>query len=257
MKTKAFRILQIRRAAPLLPAALFAMVAVGLLVGFAAADPAADNDGPRGLAATMSSASSVEPESGAARHLSRGSDFEFVGSRECRRCHLKEYRSWEKSPHAAALDLLEPGERFDAKEAAGLDPDADYTEDPECLECHSVGFGDETGFESRSSSRTLVGVGCESCHGPGSEYGTESAMGPKNKNHSFESVIAKGLVYPVPEEVCANCHNERSPFNAALDAKYALEYSPEVLETATHDHVLLKNDHGDLPPGVLFQKKLP
>lgn len=181
-------------------------------------------------------------------------DFEYVGSNKCKKCHLPQFKSWEKTAMANTFEVLEPGARVDAKLDAGLDPDADYTDDPTCLECHTVGYGEPGGFESLGATPELAGTGCEACHGPGSAYIADNVMGNKNKKHSFEEVIAKGLVYPVPEDTCRKCHNERSPFNADLDAKYELVYSKETLDEQTHRHLKLKYDHGPLPAGTLLQE---
>jgi len=181
-------------------------------------------------------------------------DFEYVGSSKCKKCHLPQFKSWEKTTMANTIDVLEPGERAEAKLTAGLDPDADYTGDSTCLECHSVGHGAPGGFESLAATSDLAGTGCESCHGPGSAYIADNVMGNKNKKHSFEEVFAKGLVYPVPEATCRQCHNERSPFNAELDPKYAFDYAERV-PLGTHRHLKLKYDHGPLPEGTLFQEQ--
>jgi len=180
---------------------------------------------------------------------------EYVGSRKCRTCHLNEYRSWEQSRHAKTLDLLKPGERRPAKELVGLDPEYDYRGDPYCLPCHTVGYGQPGGFVSLEATPALDGVGCEACHGAGSRYVRSDMMGLKNLKHSFDQVGAEGLIYPVPEPVCARCHSLASPFNFETDPKYGLEYSRDTLARSTHEHRPLKHDHGPLPPGVLFQAK--
>jgi len=180
--------------------------------------------------------------------------FEYVGSGKCKKCHLPQFKSWEDTAMANTIDALKPGERVDAKLDAGLDPDEDYTADPACLECHTVGYGEPGGFESLKDSPDLAGVGCEACHGPASAYIADNVMGNKNKKHSFEEVIAKGVVYPVPEDTCLQCHNDRSPFSADLDPKYEWAYSKETLDEPTHAHRALKFDHGPLPAGTFFQE---
>lgn len=114
----------------------------------------------------------------------------FAGAREgCRRCHLREYRSWEKTPHANALATLES-----EGEAAN----------PECLTCHSTGFGQPTGFISADATPELAGVTCESCHGAGADYRDRDVM------KSREASLAAGLHVP-NEATCRGCHNENSP----------------------------------------------
>lgn len=180
--------------------------------------------------------------------------YEYVGARRCIACHIKQFRSWGETAMSQAYWSLGPGVKVEAKLAAGLDPEQDYSSDATCLECHVTGWGESGGFTSITETPNLAGVTCEACHGPGSEYIKPEVMGLENKDHTFAEVIAAGLTYPVPEEVCLRCHNERSPHNAALDPEYAFEYSRETLGAATHEHTQLAYDHGPLPPGVLFQE---
>ncbi len=192
---------------------------------------------------------------GRATHVSAGAqELEYVGSRACRRCHLREYRSWQRSKHAAIFDLLAPGVRPEAKAKVNLQPEVDYRETELCLNCHTVGYGTPSGFRSVEETPDLVGVGCETCHGPGSQYILDEVMGDENLDHSFDEVIAAGLIYPVPEEVCTQCHTDPStPFNPEIFPEYAFEYTRETLEAGSHDHPPLARDHGPLPPGVMFQ----
>lgn len=184
----------------------------------------------------------------------RSQEPEYVGSRACRRCHLAEYRSWQEGVHANIFELLEPGVRPEAKRKVNLQPDVDYRTNELCLQCHVVGYGTPTGFKSVEETPDLVGVGCETCHGPGSIYVRDDVMGADNRDHSFDEVIAAGLIYPVTEEVCRHCHtNPATPFNPELFPEYAFEYTRETVEAGTHEHRPLKLDHGPLPPGVMFQ----
>lgn len=179
--------------------------------------------------------------------------FEYLGSSSCKKCHLVQFKSWEKTLMANAFDLLAPGERAAAKTAAGMDPNKDYTADSTCLACHATGYAEPTGFTDLDATASLAGVGCEACHGAGKAYSVDSLMSLKNKKHSLESVVAAGLIYPVPESNCLTCHNDDHPHNAALDPKYAFDYV-ERISKGTHKHTKLKYDHGPLPAGVLFQE---
>jgi len=70
------------------------------------------------------------------------------------------------------------------------------------LKCHStVGHVDE---DLIATLKVSEGVSCESCHGPGSGYKSNSVMKDREKS------IAKGLIMPT-EQVCLQCHNEESP----------------------------------------------
>ena len=124
----------------------------------------------------------------------------YEGSRTgCRRCHLKQYRSWEKTTHATAFETLPEENRSD----------------PDCVTCHVTGFGEATGFTS------IAGVGCEVCHGPGSLYTDKETMA------SREASVAAGLIVP-DEKTCLACHNDESPNFSGFNYE-------EFLATGVHD----------------------
>ncbi|MGQ9656978.1 MAG: multiheme c-type cytochrome [Fimbriimonadales bacterium] len=75
----------------------------------------------------------------------------FAGSRTCMPCHAEDYRIWQRTAHAKAMQTL-----IDEK----------HDKDPECVVCHVVGLEFEGGFQSMQKTPTLKDVGCESCHGP-------------------------------------------------------------------------------------------
>lgn len=104
----------------------------------------------------------------------------FVGSEACRTCHAQEYDVWSKSLHAKAYQTLQK---------TGND------RDPECVSCHVVGLGHESGFVSIGSTPEMAFVGCESCHGAGSKHiqdpyaayksqGEKSCLACHNPSHS-------------------------------------------------------------------------
>ncbi|MFQ5737582.1 MAG: cytochrome c family protein [Acidobacteriota bacterium] len=163
-------------------------------------------------------------------------EYGFVGTKNCRKCHLKEYRSWRETKMAKAFDLLKPGERAKAKKEAGLDPKKDYTEDPECVACHVTGYGKPGGFVSLEQTPNLSGVGCEVCHGAGSEYVKPQHMSLKNKRYKLAEVVKVGLLSPVTEEACTDCHNKKSPFFKPFDFA-------ERKSQGTHKHFPLKYKH--------------
>lgn len=118
---------------------------------------------------------------------------DYVGSAKCKMCHNKEekgaqYTKWEGSKHSKAFEAL--------KSAAAKKIAADAETNAKCLECHKVG-ADE-------------GVGCEACHGAGSDYKKMDVMKDKTK------AIAAGLVIP-DAKVCEKCHNAKSPTFKSFD----------------------------------------
>ena len=80
---------------------------------------------------------------------------EYTGSKSCKLCHEYEYEKWSGKAHADAYAILERvGSQYD----------------PECVVCHVVGMGYVSGFVSEDETDHLKNVGCENCHGPGSEH---------------------------------------------------------------------------------------
>src|SRR5207342_2617091 len=84
----------------------------------------------------------------------------FVGSEACKSCHKSEYKVWEKSGHSHAHDTLVKQAKHPSLRQY----------DPECIVCHTVGFGYQSGFVNEDKTPKLKNVGCESCHGPGSDH---------------------------------------------------------------------------------------
>jgi hypothetical protein len=163
----------------------------------------------------------------------------YVGSKKCRTCHLKEHKSWSTTKMASAFDNLKPGERAEAKTAAGLDPNKDYTTDPECLPCHVTGYGEPGGFTSIEETPELAGVGCESCHGAGGTYLQPEYKSLKNKEYKKADIVAVGLVDQVGEAQCAPCHNANSPF---VDADFVFDFEANK-DLGTHEKYPLKYNH--------------
>ena len=164
-------------------------------------------------------------------------DNAFVGSKMCKKCHLKQYKSWEATAMAQAFETLRPGVKAEEKTAAGLDPAKDYTSDDKCLSCHTVGHGKEGGFISEAETPNHLGVGCESCHGAGSAYNVEEVHSLKNKEFKQVDVEAAGMIVEVGEEQCVSCHNSDNPNDT----------EPFVFETTkdegNHEHFALKYEH--------------
>jgi hypothetical protein len=126
------------------------------------------------------------------------SGFAFIGNDDCAICHNKIFKHWEETRHASAYEtLVKVGHEYD----------------PECVSCHTIGLHYYTGFETIESTPKMKDVGCESCHGPGSnhketqskDYGRMSADGciichedEHSPNFQFEEYWQK-IVHP-PED---------------------------------------------------------
>lgn len=163
----------------------------------------------------------------------------YVGSKKCKKCHIKEYKSWVETKMAQSFELLKPGERAEAKTKVGLDPEKDYTADETCLPCHSTGYGQTGGYVDVETTPELVGVGCEMCHGPGGTYTEDQYMSLKNKEYKKEDVVAVGLVSEVSAGQCSVCHNNESPF---VGKDYVFDFEKRK-EEGTHENFPLKYEH--------------
>lgn len=79
----------------------------------------------------------------------------YVGPEACSGCHAAAFSAYAGTRHSHAIQSLVPDQRF-------LDPD--------CLTCHSTAFGLKSGYAGLEQTPDFARVGCESCHGPGSEH---------------------------------------------------------------------------------------
>jgi len=177
-------------------------------------------------------------------------DFEYVGSNGCKACHSSskkgaQYKVWANGVHAKAFETLKTDESKKIAKEKKLKVAAH--EAPECLVCHTTGFGkggyqvmdkkfwnpaddDRTGKKAVRRMNGLQTVGCEACHGPGSVYKKKSNMETIfNGTLKPESV---GLWNP-SEEVCKHCHNKQSPIFKSFSfdkqiKKIAHPYPPDI-----------------------------
>ena len=183
-------------------------------------------------------------------------DFEYDGRKKCSGCHKSQYKSWRQTGHAKAFASLRSGEKTEAKEKAGLDPAKDYTEDKKCVGCHTTGFGMEGGYEIEDPSKYTVGVGCESCHGPGKKYRrshrtASDRFDKENTPTPRRTLVDEGGEFEFVER-CRSCHmnyegsswsgtkEPYTPFTPKIDPKYSFDFDKYVRdEKAMHEHFKL------------------
>ncbi len=170
----------------------------------------------------------------------KAAEHSYIGSKKCRVCHIKEYRSWTETKMAKSFDILKPGQRKDIKLEHGLDPDKDYTKDAKCLACHTTGYGKPGGFADIETTPDLVGVGCEMCHGAGGTYVQDQYMSLKNKNYSKSEIVAVGLIGEITAGTCIDtCHN---PDNPTAGDPYEFKFE-ERKDQGLHEIFPLKYKH--------------
>lgn len=131
----------------------------------------------------------------------------YAGVMVCGKCHRgamlgNQWSVWRMSPHARAWAVLGTPKAREIAHAKGID---DPQSNAACLKCHStsVSAARMAGFSPDE------GVGCEACHGPGSDYMPEAIMRDKR------AAMAAGLQKP-SRETCLRCHNQKFDFDTAV-----------------------------------------
>ena len=104
----------------------------------------------------------------------------YVAASACQDCHEQEYLQWSATRHAFAFETLLKKERYF---------------DPNCVSCHTTGFGYQTGFQIGDETSTFKGVQCETCHGPGKQH----VGNPKKTN----------IRRATDTSLCLTCHDTK------------------------------------------------
>ena len=103
-------------------------------------------------------------------------------------CHKSAHQVWNSSPHARAFQTL-------VKKKSEFDP--------ECLSCHTVGYGLHSGFVDAQRTPRLEGVQCESCHGRG-----------KDHVRIMQAALRQpSTLKPVTPASCVRCHDQENSEN--------------------------------------------
>jgi len=138
----------------------------------------------------------------------------YIGADKCAMCHKAEakgnqYGKWLASSHAKAWETLASPKALEIAKKKGITTAPQATE--ACVKCHVTGFGQVAAMFDAGFKKEL-GVQCEACHGPGSDYKAISVMKDK------AAAVAAGLIIP-DEAMCKKCHNAESPTFTAFDYK--------------------------------------
>ena len=114
----------------------------------------------------------------------------YASASTCHGCHSKQFAQWTYSSHAKAWQSL-----LSRKEQ----------NNPECIACHSTGYGEPGGFGelTQLNIRKFKAVQCESCHGPMAGHPADKRVQPT----------------PITIETCTGCHDSANSPNFEF-AKY-------------------------------------
>jgi hypothetical protein len=121
--------------------------------------------------------------------------------------------------------------------------------DPECIVCHTVGFGQQSGYVSegdwakRAAAAKKAGqkpppnlrdVGCESCHGPSSLHVANPSDEEWQKRINPWRFLPKKKKIEAIDSMCQKCHdtdNDTTWLNGGFERKW-----PKI------DHVTVRED---------------
>ena len=125
----------------------------------------------------------------------------LIGATACGACHKGpemgyQFSNWRISKHADACAVLgTPGAKQIAQEMGVED---DPLTAKACLECHATVHHDPGGGATDSYD-IFEGVGCEACHGAGSDYSRQDVM--RNPEEAMRSGLKQ-----VTRQTCIACH---------------------------------------------------
>jgi hypothetical protein len=105
----------------------------------------------------------------------------YETAEDCAKCHEAEYKQWSPTRHANAYATLKKAGR---------------EQDPECLLCHTMGYGREGGFNAIDTTPRLANVTCQACHIVTSKHGVKGAS-PEAKQDPHKFINAR---------LCMTCH---------------------------------------------------
>jgi hypothetical protein len=140
---------------------------------------------------------------------------QYVGIKKCKMCHMAkkkgaQFTKWQETSHSKAYEVLTTDEAK-AIYAKVVGEEGNPAESDKCLKCHVTGHGAPAEAFAATFDKT-EGVGCEVCHGPGSDYMKMNVM------KDLELSKAAGLIVP-DEKLCVTCHNSESPTFESFDYK--------------------------------------
>ncbi len=136
----------------------------------------------------------------------------FIGSNKCAECHRLKVRGdqfnvWEESKHSKSFESLKSEL---AKEVTTKNNLEEPTKNKLCLKCHTTN-GHAENISLKESFNINEGVGCEGCHGAGSNFSKTKIMEDEQKFKEKGGVVGD-------ENTCLKCHSQKgNPEKKILD----------------------------------------
>jgi hypothetical protein len=176
-------------------AVLFLALFPALLISGGLSEPATRSSAMQTEAAEARPDGLLPEASGALSGLAGERPFliSYAGSEACMDCHQEIYRRFKTTAKARTRTLVEK-----------MLPKLTGEEQKTCFQCHATGYGQQGGFVSYAQTPHLGDIGCEACHGPGSEH-----IRIRAQDRRPETALAETLTEAIrmPEaETCASCH---------------------------------------------------
>jgi hypothetical protein len=126
----------------------------------------------------------------------------YESAEKCAKCHETEHKQWLTTRHSHAYDSIKGAGR---------------QEDPECILCHTMGYGRESGFISIEKTPDLGRVTCQACHPVTVSHHAE---GMKDEPH-----------FRIDSRLCMSCHGliESPDFDYARYKTKIVHRAPEAV----------------------------
>ena len=125
----------------------------------------------------------------------------YEAAETCAKCHETEFKQWQTTRHSHAYDSIKGAGR---------------QEDPECILCHTMGYGREGGFVSIEKTPDLGRVTCQACH-------------PVTVSHHAEGMKDEPR-FRIDSRLCMFCHGliESPDFDYAVYRTKIVHHPPKV-----------------------------
>jgi hypothetical protein len=136
-----------------------------------------------------------------------------------------QFSKWRMSAHATAYAVLGTDKAYEIAKSEGLKEDPQTSK--ACLKCHTTAYHQLSGGAMDIIS-IYEGVGCEACHGAGSNYYPEAIM---RDGRAAKAAGLKEVTAPTCLGCHENAHNKPFDFDEAMKKIAHPTKQPKVSQT--------------------------